>query len=291
MIDFNVISPETVEELLNEIEKHLDNGFRFGAGFTDLLMEFKKLSGEPVTVINLANIKDSLFKEIAVNNDFIKIGSLVTASEIVTNKDIIELFPVLHKAAETLASKQIRQVATIGGNVCTASPAGDMSTALVALNAVCEVLSSENKLRDVQIRDFFKGVRKTDLHKNEILRSINIPLTTDFNKIISDYIKIGIRKSMECSVISLAYHLYLNKDNTITKAGIAIGSAAPTIMFTESACEYLVGKNLKELSYTAMETFAEKVMEYASPISDIRGSEWYRKQVLLNISKNLSFKY
>jgi len=287
MIDFSVKSPTTIEELLKEIEAHQDGCFRFGAGYSDLLMEFKKQNSSPVTVINLTNIKEPFLTTISEHPDSIRIGALVTASEIVSNAKIQELFPVLHKAAETLASKQIRNVATIGGNICTASPAGDISTALVALDAVCEILSSDNKIREVPIREFFKGVRKTDLNKNEVLRSIRIPFVREYKTIKSDYIKIGVRKSMECSIVSLAYQIYLNENGKILNSGVAIGSSAPVIMFTKSACDFLKDKNLNEINETAMEEFAKKIVEYASPISDIRGSEWYRRQVLYNISRSI----
>ncbi len=287
MLDFDVISPGTVEELLNEIENNKDNNFRFGAGFTDLIIELKKQSGPKINIINLSKINDSSFTSIEKTDKNINIGALATASEIVKNKEIQNLFPVLHKAADTLASGQIRQVATVGGNICTASPAGDIATALVALEAVCEILSTKNKIREVPIREFFTGVRKTVLNKDEILRSIVIPISETHKKIFSDFIKIGTRKSMECSIVSLAYHLYLDKDDKILNAGIAIGSSAPTIKFTQSACDFLIGKRLNEFNSKDAEEFADKVMEYASPISDVRGSEWYRKQVLFNISKSI----
>ena len=200
---------------------------------------------------------------------------------------------MLHQAANTLASKQIRQVATVGGNICTASPAGDMATALVALEAICEILSTKNEIREVPLKEFMTGVRKTTLKKNEILRSISIPLRffatlrMTKNKNYSDFIKIGTRKSMECAIVSLAYHFLIDDEDKIQYAGIAIGSSAPTIKFTKSACDFLIGKRIKELNEDDITNFANKVIEYATPISDIRGSEWYRKQVLFNISKSI----
>jgi len=221
-------------------------------------MELKNQSSLPVTVINLTNIKEPLLTTISKNQDYIRIGALVTASEIVSDTKIHELFPVLHRAAETLASKQIRNVATVGGNICTASPAGDLSTALVSLDAICEILSTENKIREVYLREFFKGVRKTCLNKNEILRSIRIPFVFGYEKIKSDYIKIGVRKSMECSVVSLAYQIYLRRTGEIINSGVAIGSSAPAVMFTKSACDFLIGKNWDELDETDIEEFAKK---------------------------------
>ena len=92
---------------------------------------------------------------------------------------------------------------------------------------------------------------------------------------------------MECSVVSLAYHIYIDDAGIVKKAGIAIGSAAPTIMFTKSASDFIIGKNINNLSEDECAEFANKVMEYATPISDLRRSAWYRKQVLYNISKSI----
>jgi CO/xanthine dehydrogenase FAD-binding subunit len=130
-------------------------------------------------------------------------------------------------------------------------------------------------------------VRKTDLKKDEVLRSVIIPSNAESKKIYSDFIKIGTRRSMEIAVVSLAYHIQADEDDRITHAGIAIGSVAPTIKFVESACEYLIGKTLSSIGLSESEEFAAKVIEYASPISDIRASAWYRKEVLYNICLSL----
>ena len=286
-MNFNIISPETSKDLLETISANQGKKFRFGAGYTDLLLELKRQPEEGLTVINLARLNDGLFTSIESGDDGLRIGALVTANRITSDKLIQKQFPVLSKAAIRLASRQIRQVATIGGNVCTASPAGDMACALVALEAQCEILNTNGTVRAVPIRDFFIDVRKTDLHKNEILRSFIIKSGDNNRKTYSGFIKVGTRRSMECSVVSLAYHILTDEDDRIAKAGIAIGSVAPTIKFTESACEFLLKKSILSLSSPDIEEFAGKVLDYASPISDIRASAWYRKEALFNISKSI----
>ena len=280
-MNFDITTPTTKTELLKAIKS--TKNFRFGAGYTDLLMEFKKNPPKDLTVINLAQLNDKHFSSITKTKTQIRIGAMVTASEIISDKFIHDKFPVLHHAANNLASTQIRNVATIGGNLCTASPSGDVACALMALNATCEILSTTNKIRKVNTKDFFIGVRKTVLKKNEILQSITIPLNQK-GKIHSGFIKIGTRLSMECSVISLAYHVVFDNKQKIKSAGFAIGSSAPTIRFTQTASDYIIGKKVDEID---KELLAQKILTYASPISDIRGSAWYRKEVLFNISKNL----
>ena len=92
---------------------------------------------------------------------------------------------------------------------------------------------------------------------------------------------------MECSVVSLAYHILTDKTGKIIHSGIAIGASAPTIRFAEQSCDFLIGKNIYRISEAEKKEFAKKILSYASPISDIRATAWYRKEVLFNISKSI----
>ncbi len=285
-MEFNIVNPKTKSELLGAIRK--ENHFRFGAGCTDLLMELKKKPEKDLTVINLSFVKDPLFTGIKKSAKGLRFGAMFTAHKIVVNEEIKNKYHVLHEAAFNLASTQIRQVATLGGNLCTASPSGEMACALVALQAECELMNTSGKSRMVPINDFLIGVRKTALKKNEVLFGVAVPANKKATtNIHSGFIKIGTRRSMECSVVSLSYHVQLDKNGIIIQAGIAIGASAPTIRFAESACEFLIGKKLKTISQEEKERFADKVLSYASPITDIRATAWYRKEVLYNISKSI----
>lgn len=251
-------------------------------------MELKKKPEKDLTVINLSFVKDPLFTGIKKSAKGLRFGAMFTAHKIVVNEEIKNKYHVLHEAAFNLASTQIRQVATLGGNLCTASPSGDMACALVALQAECELMNTSGKSRMVPINDFLIGVRKTALKKNEVLFGVAVPANKKATtNIHSGFIKIGTRRSMECSVVSLSYHVQLDKNGIIIQAGIAIGASAPTIRFAESACEFLIGKKLKTISQEEKERFADKVLSYASPITDIRATAWYRKEVLYNISKSI----
>lgn len=281
---FNVITPKTKTELLKTMRA--EGNFRFGAGYTDLLLEMKKSPKDDFTVINLSQVDDALFTGIRRSSKESRLGAMVTAHKIVMNEGIRRDFPVLREAAFRLASTQIRQVATIGGNLCTASPSGDISCALTALEADCEILCSSGVKRVVPVRDFFSGVRKTVLKKNEVLYGITVPANKrNAANVYSRFIKIGMRRSMECSVVSLAFHFQIDEIGKIIGAGVAIGAAAPTIRFARSAGESLLGKRIDSISAAQKEEFAEKVLSYAEAISDIRATAWYRTTVLYNISK------
>ena len=285
-MNFDILNPKTISELLQELKQNQKQKFRFGAGYTDLLMELKRRPEENLTVINLAQVKDVHLTEIKKLAKGYRLGAMLTAHKIVVNETLKVNFPVLQEAAHNLASNQIRQVATLGGNLCTASPSGDLSCALIALQAQCEILAFNGKIRHVSILDFFTGPRQTVLKPNEILYSVSIPAQENKTKTIqSRFIKIGTRRSMECSVVSLAYHLQLDGNGVILKAGIGIGASAPTVQFPESACEFLIGKKFKAISERDKKEFAGLVLSYATPITDLRATAWYRKEVLFNISK------
>lgn len=285
-MNFQTISPQTTDELLEMIRQNQGKHFRFGAGYTDLLPELQSEMEDGLTVINLAKLKDDYFISINLSEDVIRIGALTTMSDVLSSKHL-QKFPVLIEAVESLASAQIRSVATVGGNVCTASPAGDVSCALMALNTSCEILDTDGQIRTVPLTQFFTGVKTTTLKTNEILRGVLIPRQDSGNKIISGFIKIGNRNSMEIALVSLAYHIMVDRNGVITKAGAAVGSVAETIKYTELACEFLLGKKMDRLSEKDKQTFADHVLEYTNPISDIRASAWYRRKVLWNVTKSI----
>ncbi len=285
-MDFDVINVTTTDELCSAIAGNLNNNFRIGAGYTDLILELKQARVQDLTIINIAQLEDPSFNSIIEKGDHIILGALVTASDLVDNKKIKEEYPVLYESALSVASTQIRNSATVGGNICNASPAADMSAALVALQAICNILDSDGRERNEPLVSFIKGVRKTSLVKNEILKSISIPKNSS-SHIKSGFEKVGTRKSMEISIVSLSYHIQCSSEGTIEKAGVSCGAVATTIPFASSACNFLIGKNIDAISEIERIGFAKKVLEYAIPISDIRASAWYRKEVLFNISKSI----
>ena len=285
-MDFYTVSPQTATELLEAIKQNQKNHFRFGAGYTDLILELQMQKQDDLTVINLAKLKDKDFTSINDSKEGSRIGALATMTDVLSNESL-QRFPALIEAIESLASVQVRSVATVGGNICTASPAGDVSCALVALDAACEILDTGGKIRTVPIAEFFTGVKTSVLKKNEILRSVLVPHRKTTDRIVSGFIKIGNRNSMEIALVSFAYYILADSNGDVTSSGAAIGSVAETIKSTESACEFLMGKNIEHLTKTDKGKFADLVLEYACPISDIRASAWYRRQVLWNISRSI----
>jgi CO/xanthine dehydrogenase FAD-binding subunit len=290
MMHFDIVSPQTTAELLATVKKLKTKPFRFGAGYTDLMLELRKTETQGLTVVNLAHVRDNAFTGIQVlKNGQITLGGMCTAHMIVISEEIAVRFPVLHQAALNLASTQIRQVATVAGNLCTASPSGDIACALMALNADIELINADGNKRTVPIRKFFAGVRKTVMNKTEILYAVHIPANAkNTTECISYFEKVGTRKAMECSVVSVAVHLQITKSGEIGSIGIAMGAVAPTIATSSDAEKYLTGRNYLRLTDPERDIFCEKAVKNASPITDLRATAWYRLQTLRNIVRAIT---
>ncbi|MFH1297927.1 MAG: FAD binding domain-containing protein [Bacteroidota bacterium] len=285
-MNFDVESPTTREELLQSLRRHQSTDFKLGAGFTDLLIELKASGREDLTLINLARLEEEEFTGIGFYPTEIRIGALVTVARIQKDSYIDEHFPVLHQAARSLASRQIREVATIGGNVCQASPSGDLSCALVALKATCEIMDMEGRIRHEALTGFFNGPGNTSLQKSEVLTGISIPVNQG-KTVKSGFIKIGKRSAMECSIVSIGYHFQMDADGVLTRAGIAIGAVAPTVVFCSQATGFLTGRNVNKLDEEERLMVAGLIQQDASPIDDLRASAWYRREVLFNSARSI----
>lgn len=282
------ISPVDIKELRRALKNAGRRPFRFIAGGTDVLIELKRNSTAALLLVNISGLRDPEFRRISKQKGCLSIGAGVTAAALTKDPFIREAFPVLHAAAFQLASTQIRNVATVGGNICTASPSGDIACALMALESVCELVDMNGKRRQVPLEEFFRGPRRTILKKGELLWRLTIPAPRKgCKRIYSGFVKVGTRRAMECSVVSLAYHFQEGADQTILHAGAAIGAAAPVIRFISTACDSLLGKDKTRLKEKDISVFAEEVLRYADPISDLRASAWYRKESLFNVSKGI----
>src|SRR6056297_2058441 len=190
--------PESKEELKKILEDYTDE-LTVIAGGTDLLVANYKNLYKIEKWLDL-NWLDS-FKEIKIFDDKVEIGSMVTHERLDKLDQIKEHFPVIQKAAADVGSPQIRSRGTIGGNIVTSSPAGDLLPTLLVYDAKLKIISGEGS-RVVDANEFFTGPKKNILKKGEILEKIIIPLKEDIYK--GAWIKVGKRKALIISSISLA---------------------------------------------------------------------------------------
>ncbi|RQD74895.1 MAG: xanthine dehydrogenase family protein subunit M [Halanaerobium sp. MSAO_Bac5] len=260
-----------------EIKAKYEDQILLIAGATDVLVENYEKLHEIKNWLDLSRVKELKFLE--VKEDKLILGPLMTHYELKNSQRLKQKLPLLAKAAAAVGSPQIRAKGTIGGNICTSSPAGDTLSALLALDASFK-LQSKIDSRLVKAEDFFLAPKRNGLKDNELLTQIEIPLYPEES--LSFWAKIGRRKALVISTLNLALVLYFEQ-GLIKRAGVAVGSAAPTPIRLREVEELMLGKSLAELNYREL---GEEVKKRVSPIDDIRGTKEYRENVVRDTMVN-----
>jgi len=262
-------TPRTLAEVLRLLVK-LKEAF-IVAGGTDLFVDLKQGLVEAEALISLQNIKE--LKKIEKKDQKIRLGAMVTPQEIISHPLIKQYLPALADAAGSMASTQIRSMATIGGNIASAVPSADLPPPLIAAEACVELQCTES-FREVNLLEFFTGPRLTICREEELLTSILIPVPPPKTGI--SFLKFALREANALAVASVASRITLEKD-AISKATVVLGAVAPTPLLASKASESLEGK---KPSPSLFEKAASTAKDEAKPISDIRGSIWYRKELI-----------
>ncbi|MBC8323980.1 MAG: xanthine dehydrogenase family protein subunit M [Candidatus Marinimicrobia bacterium] len=264
-------APNSMDELKTLFQTN-ENGSVL-AGGTDVLPRWQdnpKL--KPDVLIDIKKIKE--LSGIRESENEIIIGPLTTVQEIKKSKIIQTEFSALTEAASQFGGVQICHRATIGGNICNASPAGDLLPGLYAHNANIGIMGP-NGNRSMSISDFIIGVGKTALEKGEIVSEIHLPRKGEK----SLFYKLGLRQSMAIAVVNFAIAYEKDNANNLKSLTIAAGSVAPTIVYLESLTNAIMnGENL--------DGAIQLVDEDISPIDDIRTSGAYRSTALKNVLKH-----
>ncbi len=249
---------------------------RIMAGGTDLLVHLRSaVKGEKAPLLLLENIDE--IRTVSTDGSRIRIGAAISLSHLIDDPLIMAHAPLLARACRSIGGPALRNMATIGGNIVTASPAGDSLPALFLLNAQLE-LASRLAVRHLAIGDFIKGPGKTSLQSGEILTCIRIARQNPGD--VMRFEKIGLRKAMAISVASFAGLLRFSADSTVHEASFAWGSVAPTVVrFTdlESALRD------KRIDPSLVREMVSQMKNRVSPISDIRATAEYRRSVAANM--------
>ena len=245
------------------------------AGGTDVLVRLRKGMIDPPCLVCLERISE--LQTIEERSDELFIGAGATHAGILENQAIIHHLPVLTEALRVLGAPAVRHMGTIGGNIVTASPAGDTLPPLYVLEAEVEVRSSDRSKR-IPIKDFVLGPGRTALAKGEILSGIWVRKPVDFT--IHHYEKIGQRKALAISIVSLAALVGLSESGIIKKARLAWGSVGPTVVTAPQVERALEGK---PLSLETLNHVVPMIQEVVSPIDDVRAKANYRRRTAGNL--------
>ncbi len=243
----------------------------FLAGGTDLLVQIKKGKKQPRYVIDVKGVPE--MTGLALSGDELSIGALTCIRTLETSALTSEKVPLLVQAAAKLGSVQIRHRATIGGNLCNASPSADTAPALLALEAQAEICGNTGS-RVIDLDRFFLGPGATVLGEGEVLTRLKIPLTRKRRG--SVYYKLSTRKAMDLAFVGVAVLLELDGDDRVSKARIALAAVDPTPIRVPSAEKQLEGRML---SFEAVRDSAELAARSCKPISDLRASAEYRREM------------
>ena len=247
------------------------------AGGTDLMVQANRGMQSMDSVLDLSRIPE--LKEWTLDDSEIVLGAGISYTDL-AEPQIATVVPALAQAARTVGSPQIRNAGTLGGNLATASPAGDTIPVLVAMDAVLQLKSSSGN-REVAITDFITGVKTNALQAGEIIQSITMPVFQG----PQEFLKVGTRNAMVISVVSLALVTdYLGK-----KLRVGVGSVSP-VPFRATAAEEFISQEFdwetnSSLSEKVINKFSDMVADSTKPIDDHRGTADYRKHAVGVLAK------
>lgn len=252
--EFSYLAPKSINELYAMLKKHVGKA-RILAGGTDILVELHNNWIAPAILVDIKKIKD-LQGIIYSEADGLSIGASTVCIDLINDKNVQRHFPLLADAAHRIGSLQLRNRATIGGNLCTASPCADMGCSLLALDASVELGSSDG-VRVIPLKDYFTGPKKTQIMPHEVLQRIIVPAEMAGAKF--GMRKLKRIKGHDIALVSVA----MARTSKVMRVGI--GSCAPTPVVT--------GDLSSKATVAAVISAVEKVV---SPIDDVRASRDYR---------------
>lgn len=270
---FDYIRPKNLKETIR-ILSETDKTRKVLAGGTDLFVQMRKGLIQPAMLVDIKSIPQFSRISISAKGELV-VGAGVTLSELEqwarTEKD----WQGLSMAAGCIGSEQVRNRATVVGNVCRASPAGDMAPMLIAMDGRVEIRGPKGK-KLILVEDFITGPGKTVLARGEVVGFLRIPnprLKTE-----TSYLKLGARRAMETAIVAVAVRITM--DQTLEKirlARIVLGAVAPTPLRVPQAEEMLMKRGVTP---EVLEEISEKAKYLAKPITDLRGSESYRSEMV-----------
>lgn len=263
-------SPESVESAITALVAANGNG-RILAGGTDLLVQLRSGRVSPEQIIDIKGIAE--MRAITVTEDCVRIGAAVSGAELGEHAQVNLEWPGVVEAFELIGSTQIQGRATLGGNLCNASPAADSVPALIAAGAVC-IVAGPNGRRDVPVLEVMTGPGKTSLTPGELVTEIRLPRRASRSG--DAYLRFIPRTEMDIAVVGAGVNLTLDGNGVCTAARVGLGAVAPQPLLVQAAADALIGTPVDK---AALENAASAASAACNPINDKRGTIVYRTQV------------
>lgn len=273
MLRFDYLEARNLRQAISLLQRHGEDA-RLVAGSTDFLVRWRQGFWRPSCVVNIKGIS-SLRRITYSARNGLNLGALATVQAIELDPRIRRHYEALASGATSFAGVQVRNLATVGGNVCNASPAGDTLPALLAFDAQCDIAGPEGA-RTLPLTEFFRGPGRTALSTGEVLTGLKLPPAQP--RTGSLYIKHSPRGAMDIATVGVASVLTLEDDGRTCKdARIALGAVGP-VPFRASAAEAVLKG--KEVTDDLLAEAANEARNQATPIDDVRGSADYRKEMV-----------
>ncbi|PSN14992.1 xanthine dehydrogenase small subunit [filamentous cyanobacterium CCT1] len=267
--------PTQLSEVLDLLQQYPDA--TLVAGATDLGLEMSWHRQHYPVLISLEAIAE--LKQIQQAEDFVEIGAAVPLSHIEAN--LHGIFPSLDEMIHWFAARQVRNRATLGGNIGTASPIGDLPPVLLSLDATLK-LAGPGGERTLPLANFFTGYRQTELQPGEVIVSVQIPKTLapgTARRLAQSY-KIGKRGTDDISIVAAAFVVDVDSSNTILHARLGYGGVAATPARAIAVEEFLLGKPWMMETVQAAKPMLQEAF---TPLTDLRGSAEYRQRLVVNL--------
>jgi len=269
---FEYFKPKSFEDAIQLLKKY-DGKIKSIAGGTDVIVAMKEKGLNPGNIMDLKGIEG--YDYIREFNNKIEIGALSSIRSIELSSLIRKKIPFLSEAAGKIGSVQVRNKATLGGNLCNASPSADTAPPLICLKAELEIIE-EQGIRTISIEDFFTGPGETILKGSRLMMRILVPLLPE--NCSGVYFKYSPRRAMDLAVIGMCCVLMLDDSKKkCLDARIALGAVAPIPLRAKKAESLLRGKEITDEDILRA---GEMASEEIKPITDVRGSAEYRTEIV-----------
>jgi carbon-monoxide dehydrogenase medium subunit len=273
---FEYIRPATRDEVVDLLEQHGDKAMLLMGG-TDLFPGLRDGLFHPIAVVDVKHLPGMRHIEYDVDTG-LSIGAAVTMNELAHHPEVVSHYPLLSQAAGSVASYQIRNRATLGGNLCNASPCADTAPAVLVLEGQL-VISSAVGERVVPASQFFRGPGHTALKPGEFLTAVRFPPPA--TKSAARYLKLGRCRSGDLSLVGVAIMGFHDPVSAAYRFRIGLGSVAPTPLRVPRAEEVLAASRLSE---SVLAQAAQQAMDASSPITDVRGTASYQRAMVRTLT-------
>jgi len=261
---FANISDKLLELAKNQ---HQTTGQKIIAGGTDLYVQ---QADNLLQTPNLRYITLEQGQPVIIEGDMCSISGLATVTDLFDHKELRHRIPNLQEFLRLLSSEAIRNMATVAGNFVNASPIGDMSAFLLALDTTL-VIANGDESREVKLKNFFLDYKKTDLKENESIAKMWFKLPTESS--LFNFEKVSKRKHLDIATVNTAIHIEVDNDK-IKQVDLSVGGVAAIPKYLIKSCEFLKGKSInKQTLFDALEIMNQEI----SPISDVRGTAEYKR--------------